>query len=403
MSIYNFKAKDALGVEKTGTVEAPDRESALTVLKNQNLLVVSLTEKSSSFLDNLSFIGGVKTNDVVEFSRQFSTMINSGLTISKSLQICAEQTTNSKFRSIMLEIVKDVDGGTTLSKAMSKYPTVFDISYSSLVKAGESSGKLDVIMARIADTYEANRDLKSRLQSAMVYPAIIMVIMVLVIIVLIVYVIPKLKDIFTTLDQDLPFITQALVNLSNFVVSFWYLLLLGVTGAFLFLRYYFSTEVGRGVRANIILSLPVIGKVIKQTELSNYMRTLGLLIGSGVQINEALIIASKVSDVPKISNSSIEASRYLEKGNSLSSYLRQNKFFDPIISSMVGIGEETGKIDELLDKVANNYANESSYAIKGLSSAIEPIILVLLGVSVGGIILAVIIPIFSIINTVGGQ
>ena len=135
MSIYNFKAKDALGVEKTGTVEAPDRDSALTVLKNQNLLVVSLTEKSSSFLDNLSFIGGVNTNDVVEFSRQFSTMINSGLTISKSLQICAEQTTNSKFRSIMLEIVKDVDGGTTLSKAMSKYPTVFDISYSSLARS----------------------------------------------------------------------------------------------------------------------------------------------------------------------------------------------------------------------------------------------------------------------------
>jgi type IV pilus assembly protein PilC len=403
MSVFEFKAKNYLGVEKTGSIESPDKDSALNMLRSQDLLVVSLIEKKPSFFDKFISMGGVGGNEVVDFSRQFATMINSGLTVSKSLQISSEQTTSPNFRKILNEIIREVDAGTTLSNAMSKYSSVFDISYTSLVKAGESSGKLDVIMSRIADAYEANRDLKSRLNSAMIYPAIIMVIMFIVITILIVYVIPKLTEVFKSLDRELPLITQLLVNLSNFIISYWYLILLVATSIILFLRFYFTTEKGRGVRASIILGLPVLGKVIKQTELSSYMRTLSLLVGSGVQLTEALIITSRVSDIPKLSNASIEASKFVEKGNSLSSYLKQNKFFEPIIASMVGIGEETGKIDELLDKVANNYANESGYAIKGLSSAIEPIILVILGVSVGGIILALIIPIFSIINTVGGQ
>jgi type IV pilus assembly protein PilC len=403
MPIFEFKAKDNLGVEKSGSVEAQSKDAALSLLQNQNLIVVSIKERNPSIIESLVSFGGVGKDDLVEFSRQFATMINSGLTITRSLGICIEQASNPNFRKILQEVLKDIDAGTSLSGALSRYPMVFDAPYTSLIRAGESSGKLDAIMSRIADTYEANRDLEARLKSALIYPGIIMAVTFLVIVILIVYVIPKLTEVFESLDRPLPWFTQMLVNLSGFVINFWYLIIAGIIGLGFFLKYYLSTETGRMTYSVFLMNLPVIGKVIKQTELSNYMRTLSLLLSSGVQITESLIIASRVSSNPIIINSSLEASKYVEKGNNLSDYLRSNKFFDPIIPSMVKIGEETGQVDELVNKIAINYSNESGHAIKGLSSAIEPLILVVQGVFVGGIILSVIIPIFSIIGTVGGN
>jgi len=402
MPLYEFSAKDSLGNSKTGTVEAKSQQDALSILKSQALIVVSIAEKHASFLDTLSSFGGVGFEEVTEFSRQFSTMINSGLTITKSLQICIEQTSNQNFQRILNDIAKDVDAGTSLSGAMSRYPIIFDSSYTALIKAGESSGKLDSILARIAETYEANRDLQSRLKSALIYPAIILVVMFIVIIILIVYVVPRLTEIFKSLDKPLPWHTQLLINISNTLINYWYAFILVFLAIGIFLRIFLISPEGKSATSSFLFKLPVIGKVLKQTELSNYMRILSLLIGSGVQITEALIIAAKVSSNFVIMNASLEASKFVEKGNNLSDYFRSNKFFDPIISSMIRIGEETGKVDELLNKVADNYANESSYAIKGLSAAIEPIILIVLGISVGGIILSVITPIYSIIGTVGG-
>lgn len=402
MAIFEFTAKDSIGNSKSGTVEAKNQEDALGILKKQALVVISIKEKHTSFADTLLSLGGVGFEDVVEFSREFSTMINSGLTITKSLQICLEQSSNPNFKKILGEIAKDVDAGTSLSGALARYPAVFDSSYTALIKAGESSGKLDAILARIAETYEANRDLKSRLKAALIYPAIIMVVMVLVILLLIVYVVPKLTEIFVSLDKDLPWHTQFLINLSNILINYWYVFILVLLALGAFAKVFFSSNEGRNLLSSLLFKVPVMGKIMKQTELSNYMRILSLLISSGVQITDALIISAKVSSNQTIINASTEASKYVEKGNNLSDYFRSNKFFDPIIPSMVKIGEETGKVDELLLKVAENYANESSYAIKGLSSAIEPIILIVLGISVGGIILSVITPIYSIIGTVGG-
>lgn len=402
MPLYEFSAKDSIGNSKSGTVEAKSQQDALSILKSQSLIVVSITEKHASFIDTLTSIGGVSFEEVTEFSRQFSTMINSGLTITKSLQICIEQTSNANFKKILNDIAKDVDAGTSLSGAMSRYPVIFDSSYTALIKAGESSGKLDSILARIAETYEANRDLQSRLKAALIYPAIILVVMVLVILILIVYVVPKLTEIFKSLDKELPWHTQFLINFSNLIIGYWWIFLILIAAFIVFLRLFLISPEGKSITSTILFKLPVLGKVLKNTEISSYMRILSLLIGSGVQITEALIISARVSSNFLIINASLEASKFVEKGNNLSDYFRSNKFFDPIISSMIRIGEETGKVDELLDKVAQNYANESSYAIKGLSSAIEPIILIMLGISVGGIILSVITPIYSIIGTVGG-
>jgi type IV pilus assembly protein PilC len=250
----------------------------------------------------------------------------------------------------------------------------------------------------LADSYEAIRDLKSRLKAALIYPAIVLIVMVLVIMVLIVYVIPKLTEIFVSLNQPLPWHTQFLVNLSGFMRSYWYVVAAIVSAIIIGLRYYLSTLEGQMMLSTLTYKIPVIGKVVKQTELANYMRTLALLISAGVQITEALMIVSKVSNNPQLSNASLQAAKFVEKGNALSDYFRSNTFFDPIISSMAKIGEETGQMDELLYKVADNYANESSYAIKGLSASLEPIILVILGISVGSIVLSVITPIYGLIG-----
>lgn len=397
--IYSFVAKDLSGTSRTGTVEAASKDFALELLKNQNLVVVSLVEKRTSILQKLLEFGGVTEEDVTTFTRQFATMINSGLPINKALLICHDQVENKNFKTIIIEISKDIDSGTSLSGAFARFPMIFDPSYTSLVRAGESSGKLDITLQRLADSYESIRDLKSRLKSAMIYPAIVLIVMFLVIIVLITYVIPQLTEIFTSLDQDLPWHTQFLVDLSNLFRGYWFIFLSIFIGVFLFLRYFYSTESGKSTIMRLLVRIPVFGKVLKQTETANYLRTLALLISSGIQITEALIIASKVSSNPELINASLEASKYVEKGNSLSDYLRSNSFFDPIIPSMVRIGEETGKIDELISKVADNYAKESSYAIKGLSAALEPIILVILGISVGGIVLSVITPIYGLIGS----
>ena len=397
--IYKFIAKDISGNTKTGTVEATSQESALNLLKSQNLIAVSIAEKKTTFWEKLFEFGGVSEGEITNFTRQLATMINSGLPINKSLQICHDQTDNKNFKTIILEISRDIDSGTSLSGAMARYPLLFDLSYTALIKAGESSGKLDTTLNRLAETYESVKDLKSRLQSAMIYPAIVLIVMFIVILVLITYVIPQLTQIFSSLNQALPWHTQLLINISYVVRTFWYLFLIIFIGLGLFLRYFYSTESGKAYVLYLVFKLPVLGKVFKQTELANYLRTLSLLLASGIQITEALIIVSKVSSNPEIVKASLEASKYVEKGNSLSDYLRSNSFFDPIIPSMIKVGEETGKIEELIDKIADNYANESSYAIKGLSSALEPIILVILGISVGGIVLSVITPIYGLIGS----
>jgi len=326
-------------------------------------------------------------------------MINSGLPINKALLICHDQVENKNFKTIILEISKDIDSGTSLSGALGRFPMVFDPSYTSLVKAGESSGKLDVSLQRLADSYESIRDLKSRLKSAMIYPAIVLIVMFIVIVVLIAYVIPQLTEIFSSLNQQLPWHTQFLVTLSSIFRGYWFIFIILLIGGLLFLRYFYSTEAGKSTIMRLLVRIPVFGKVLKQTETANYLRTLALLISSGIQITQALLIAAKVSSNPELVKASIEASGYVEKGNSLSDYLRSNPFFDPIVPSMVKIGEETGKIDELISKVADNYSKDSSYAIKGLSAALEPIILVILGISVGGIVLSVITPIYGLIGS----
>jgi len=402
MAIYTYVAKDSLGNSRNGVVEALNQEGALDVLRNQDLVVVSIKVRGTSIIEKLDELIGISKSEVTSFTRELATMITSGLPLSRAIQIAYEQIQNNNFRRILIEVSKDIDSGTSLAGALSRYPNVFDGPYVSLIRSGEASGKLDTVLKRISEEYEAMRDLESRLRAALIYPTIVLVVMVIVILVLIVYVVPRLTQIFESLQQELPWHTKFLVNLSFFIGNYWYIAILIITFFVFAFRLFYLSENGKKLTFRFIMSIPVLGKVLKQTDISNYLKTLSMLVSSGVPITDALINTSKVTNNPFISEASLEAMKYVEKGNALSDYIRSNKFFDPIVSSMIKIGEETGKIDELLDRMAENYANDSSYAIKGLSAALEPIILVILGISVGGIVLSVITPIYGLIGNFAG-
>lgn len=402
MAIFKYVAKDSLGNSRNGVVEALNQEGALDVLRNQDLVVVSIKIRGTSFIEKLDELIGISKSEVTAFTRELATMITSGLPLSRAIQIAYEQIQNNNFRRILIEVSKDIDSGTSLAGALSRYPNVFDGPYVSLIRSGEASGKLDLVLKRISEEYEAMRDLESRLRAALIYPAIVLLVMIVVILVLIVYVVPRLTQIFDSLQQELPWHTKFLVNLSYFIGTYWYIAILIITFLLFAFRLFYLSDNGKKITFRVIMSIPVLGKVLKQTDISNYLKTLSMLVSSGVPITDALINTAKVTNNPFISEASLEAMKYVEKGNALSDYIRSNKFFDPIVSSMIKIGEETGKIDELLDRMAENYANDSSYAIKGLSAALEPIILVILGISVGGIVLSVITPIYGLIGNFAG-
>jgi type II secretory pathway component PulF len=402
MAIFKYVAKDSLGNSRNGVVEALNQEGALDVLRNQDLVVVSIKIRGTSIIEKLDELIGISKSEVTAFTRELATMITSGLPLSRAIQIAYEQIQNNNFRRILIKVSKDIDSGTSLAGALSRYPNVFDGPYVSLIRSGEASGKLDLVLKRISEEYEAMRDLESRLRAALIYPAIVLLVMIVVILVLIVYVVPRLTQIFDSLQQELPWHTKFLVNLSYFIGTYWYLAILIITFLLFAFRLFYLSDNGKKITFRVIMSIPVLGKVLKQTDISNYLKTLSMLVSSGVPITDALINTAKVTNNPFISEASLEAMKYVEKGNALSDYIRSNKFFDPIVSSMIKIGEETGKIDELLDRMAENYANDSSYAIKGLSAALEPIILVILGISVGGIVLSVITPIYGLIGNFAG-
>ena len=286
MAIFVYTAKDSLGNTRSGTVEAPNQDSALNLLKNQDLVVVSIKVRGTSFTEKFNDLMGVSKEDVTGFTRELSTMLNSGLPLSRAMQISYEQVENPNFKKILMEIAKDIDSGTSLAGALSRYPNVFDTPYVSLIKAGESSGKLDTIMQRIAAEYEAIRDLESRLRAALIYPVIVLIVMFLVILVLVVYVVPKLTEIFTSLNQQLPWHTQLLVNTSNLLINYWYIFIgLFIIGVIL-LRSFYMTDAGKITIYKILISIPALGKVIKQADISNYLKTLALLVSSGVKIHQ---------------------------------------------------------------------------------------------------------------------
>ncbi len=400
MPIYKYNAVDEEGNKKTGKVDAKDKDSAVSLLKKEKLFIVSLEKAQTDIIKSLLSFRGISQDAVVSFTRQFSTMISAGLPMSRSLEVLIDQTENAKFRGVLSDVLKDVEGGVSFSDALAKYPDIFSNTYRALVGAGEASGNLHTVLNRLAETMEDERELKSKFVGAMIYPAIVVVAMVGVFILMMLLVVPKLTDMYESLDVPLPLPTKIMIAISDFMMNNTILMILVLVAAFIGFRYFMNTDFGKRILSEIAFKLPVFGNINKNKEITSFSRTLSLLINSAIPIVEALEISSSVVGSRDMKKATEDAAIYVKRGNSLSDYFRGNDAFPPLLGQMSGVGEETGKMDEVLERVAEYYEGETNSAIENLSAALEPIILVLLGSMVGLLIVSIITPIYNITTSI---
>lgn len=402
MSLYYFAAKDATGKKFSGEVEVLDEKALVATLQKQGLTPIEIKRKVGggvlSFLNVLPMRKGISSSEVVAFTRQLSTMISAGLPLTDSLVILEKQTKNQNFSKVVGEVVADVEGGMALSMAMSKHKRVFGTIYVKLVEAGETGGVLDKILSKLAENLEKEREFKSKTRGAFIYPAIVVAVMVIVISIMMIFVIPKLTSLYEEIGAALPLPTRILIFSSSFMRNFWWLVLILVGALFWGLRVFARTETGGQLISRLVLMLPIWGKIRKTLILSQFTRTLGLLIGAGIPIISALKVVSDLLANPAYKEGLDFAIRRVERGSSLYQPLAANPIFPPIIGQMLRVGEETGKMDEVLIRLSIYFESESENLIRNLTTALEPIILVILGLGVGVLVLSVIMPIYNLTN-----
>lgn len=400
MATFIYKAKDPLGKDVKGVIEVKDSKQALALLREKKFIPYFVKEKRVGTLSLYlkKIVKRISVGDVATFTRQLSTMINAGLPLTEALSVLKGKN-NTQIEEAAGGILRDVQAGSTLADAIKKYPKTFSPVYAALVKAGESAGVLDNILNRMAENLEQQREFKAKIKSAMIYPIIITVGMVAVMFIMMIFVIPKLLSIYKEFDAKLPASTQILISISTFMVNFWWVVLLGIFGLGYLYRILNSKPATKRKIDQIRFRLPIVGKLQNQVTMAELTRTLGLLIGAGVPITEALGIVSETANNIPIEEGILFAKKQVEKGFQISASLSEIPYFPPLLSQMLSVGEETGKTDEVLMKVSKFFQSESEESLKGLTSAIEPLIMILLGVGVGFLVISVIMPIYNLTSS----
>ncbi len=398
MRTFNFKAKDKAGKLIKGKVEANSESQAASLIRERGFILISLSLETKSNLLYLldRFRRRVKSVEVANFTRQISTMVGAGLPITEALTILKMQT-QGRMKDIVSQILADVEEGQSLSMAISKHPDVFSPTYIALVRAGEAGGVLDDVLSRLSETMEKQLEFKGKVKGALVYPVIVVLGMVVVAFIMMVFVIPKMLSLYSEFGAELPTPTKILMFVSGIFAKFW-IIFLG--GAFLLLNFFFSyrkTKHGKRKIDGIILKIPIFGDLQRQVILTELSRTLSLLIGAGVSILDSLSIASQVVGNAVISDALDESAKDVEKGFPLAfSFSKHPGAFPYIFSQMVAVGEETGKMSEVLAKLSHVFEVESDQKVKSLTSAIEPLVMIVLGIGVGFLVIAVILPIYNL-------
>ncbi len=400
MKRFNYKAKDSAGRVVTGEVEAADMGSAAKLIKGKGFFVISLTPKIDNPLSLLRRMREKITGaDVATFTRQLSTMINAGLPITEGLLILRSQSKKSMQR-VVAQLLADVEAGDSFSNALSKHPKIFGKTYIALVKSGEVGGVLDAVLLRLADNLEKQQEFGSKVKGALIYPVIIVVGMVLVSAIMMIFVIPKLLSLYSDFNATLPLPTKILIGMSSFFVKYWFIILALGGIALYVLKLYKATPEGRRKIDELIFKIPVYGELQRQIILTELTRTLSMMVGAGVSILESLHITSEVVGNTLISDALIDAANQVEKGFPIAfAFSRHPEAFPFILSQMVAVGEETGKMDEVLTKISHIFEVESDEKVKGLTAAIEPIVMVVLGLGVGFLVIAVILPIYNLTSS----
>jgi type IV pilus assembly protein PilC len=403
MAVFVWKGRTMAGEAQTGEIEVGRQEEALELLRKKRILVTSLRPKTGGI--SLPKFGGgvsVSTKDLAIFTRQFATMISAGLPLVQCLDILAKQSNRPSFAKVITEVTREVEAGSTLSDALGKYRSVFDDLFRNMVAAGEAGGVLDEILLRLAEYIEKADALKRKVQSAMVYPAVVLTVALGATAFMLIFIIPTFAKMFTDFGGELPLPTKIVLGASNILVRFWWVGVLAIIGGAIAFQRYYATENGQRQIDGMVIKIPVLGDVMLKGAVARFTRTLGTLISSGVPILAGLEITARTAGNKVIAEAIMSARASIREGETVSAPLKSSGVFPPMVTQMIAVGEQTGALDEMLRKIAIFYEAEVDTAVDTLTSIIEPIMIVVMGGIVGGMVVAMYLPMFKLISVVAG-
>jgi type IV pilus assembly protein PilC len=407
MPVFAYKAKGLDGNVQQGTVEASEQSRAVETLRSQKLVILEIKEHAPNLLDTLNAMmkrkGKVTAKDLVIFSRQLSTLVGAGVPIVQGLAILEGQAENPAFKSVLGAVRADIEGGLSISDALKKHPDAFPELYCSMIKAGELGGILDTILERLTGYLENNEALKAKVKSAMMYPIIVLSICGIVTIFLMVFVIPTFKNIFASFGAELPFLTQMFINASDITKHYFPLIIASPFAGIKAFKKFYSTPNGQRFCDAKALKLPIFGSILQKVAVAKFTRTLGTLIKSGVPIMQALDTVAATAGNVIISEAILATRESIREGGHLSDPLKKSGIFPNMVTSMISVGEETGSLDIMLGKIADFYDMEVDAAVKGLTSLIEPLIIVVMGVLIGTLVIAMFLPMFGLGELAGNM
>lgn len=398
MKTFKYSARTEEGKEVKGTISARDEAAVTEILHDKGLIIVNIKDTFNFSLESLNEIniGGVPLKDKVIFMRQMATMVSAGLPLTRALEIMEAQATNPLFRKVIKNVKERVESGQGLADSFRAEEEIYDDITLNLIEAGESSGNLDSILLKLAVELEEKQELGSKLKSALIYPAIMLVVIIAVVALLMFVMVPAMSDIYSEFDAELPWTTNVLINLSNFVLSYWWAILLVLVLVVIGGKAYLDTQKGKRTMDKIVLYIPIVKDIITKTQIAEFTRIMSLLLSSGLSILQALELSAKSLSNSMFSDVIMDAKDEVEKGGSLTVPIARSKYYPPIVSSMIAVGEETGNLDVVLEKVAVYYKQEVNTATENLSGLLEPVFLIIMGVTIGFIALAIYMPMFQL-------
>ncbi len=401
MGIFSYNIKTKEGKALKGTLEADSKDKALEYLHSQGNVILSLKQEKLKKVSRAR--GKVKTDELVIFSRQLTTLIESGVPIVASLDILVQQVTNPYFKGVIANIYKDLTEGVSFASSLEKHPKVFPEIYVSMVEAAETSGNLPQILERLSIYLEKTSALKKKIISSLIYPVVILIMTIIMTTFLLLKIIPTFKSLYDSLGAPLPLPTQILMTFSEILKKYFLLVILGIAGVISLIKKYISTPGGKRYFHIFLLSLPVLGDVFRKVSIAKFSRTFATLVKSGVNITNALDIVGKTSGNKIIEEVVLKAKKSVQEGVPISQPLEESGVFPPMVVKMLAVGERTGKLEHMLSKIAQFYEEQTDAVISGLASIIEPMLIVLVGIIVGGIVIALFLPILNISQAILGK
>ena len=402
---YQYKVRDRQGKLLEGSLEADSTTLVANRLRQMGYIPLAIDKKDDTGFQKeikLPFGQGkrVKLKDIAVFSRQFATMINSGLSLLRSLYILADQTDNKLLAAVLNQVRQDVEKGSSLSQALARHPKTFSRLYVAMVRAGETGGVLDSVLLQLAETIEKQVELRRKVKSAMTYPVVVFALVLMIVSAMLLFVVPMFKDLYTQLGGTLPLPTRLLMGISALVTKVWWLMALIDVGVVFALKRWVATSRGRARWDAIKLRIPVFGKLVHKTALTRFARTLAVLLRSGVPILESLEITSETVNNDVVSRGVKDVQSAVKTGESMAKPLASHAVFPPMVTQMIAVGEETGAVDTMLDKIGEFYSQEVEATVDALTSLLEPILIMFLGAMVGGMVIALYMPMFNIIKLI---